>query len=334
MRKLPMKIRLFLMTRFLVLPVLAVAALAAIATAAVPPPNLDRAISAQKALAQKQPSAEVWNDLGNLLQLAGRVNEAREAYEHALSLDAKLVSAHYNLGLLLRQAGEQRKAMDHFRDVVEIAPGDAWAWFQVGALQEARGAQKAAIDAYARAYALDPRLSFGDVNPQVIDSKLTTQSLLRAQSERPAATEAPRAYEDPRHIAKLLLPTPQPGAAPAATAAPDVAAAPTAAPAAPTATTARPGLATGQQVLGPGDLRAGSKAGGVTQPGQGRAAPPPNPAYSDLLRQQLELQQEQQRQLEEGGAAPEAAPAPEGIYIPGVRSSGQLSLTLEEWQPS
>jgi len=330
-----MKIRLFLMTRFLLLPVLAVAAMAAIATAAVPPPNLDRAIAAQKALAQKQPSAEVWNDLGNLLQLAGRVGEAREAYERALSLDAKLVSAHYNLGLLLRQAGEQRKAMDHFRDVVEIAPGDAWAWFQVGALNEARGAEKPAVDAYARAYALDPRLSFGDVNPQVIDSKLTTQSLLRAQRERPAATEAPRAYEDPRHIAKLLLPTPQPGAAPAATAAPDVAAAPAAAPTAPTATTARPGLATGQQVLGPGDLRAGSKSGGVTQPGQGRVAPPSaNPAYSDLLRQQLELQQEQQRQLEEGGAAPEAAPAPEGIYVPGVRSSGQLNLTLEEWQPS
>lgn len=325
-----MKVRLFLMTRFLVLPVLAVAALAAIATAAVPPPNLDRAIAAQKALAQKQPSAEVWNDLGNLLQLAGRVDEAREAYEHALSVDAKLVSAHYNLGLLLRQAGEQRKAMDHFREVVDLAPNDAWAWFQVGALQEARGAEKPAVDAYARAYALDPRLSFGDVNPQVIDSKLTTQSLLRAQTERPAATEAPRAYEDPRHIAKLLLPTPPPsGAVPAATPTPEVAAAPTAA----TATTAKPGLATGQQVLGPGDLRAGSKTGGVTQPGQGRGAPPsPNPAYSDLLRQQLELQQEQQRQEEGGAAAPE--PAPEGIYVPGVRSSGQLSLTLEEWQPS
>ena len=65
MRKLPMKIRL------LVLPVVAAIALAALATAAVPPPNVDRAIAAQRALAQKQPTAEVWNDLGNLLQLAG-----------------------------------------------------------------------------------------------------------------------------------------------------------------------------------------------------------------------------------------------------------------------
>jgi len=314
--------------RLLVLPVVAAVALAALAAAAVPPPTVDRAIAAQRALAQRQPTAEVWNDLGNLLQLAGHEAEAREAYEHALSLDAKLVSAHYNLGLVLRQAGEEGKARDHFREVVELAPNDAWGWFQLGALHEARGAQRAAVDAYARAYALDPRLSFGDVNPQVIDSKLTTESLLRAQRERPAATEAPRAYEDPRHIAKLLLPQPPPGATPGATpapAGPEVAGAP--------ATAGQPAAGADQRV-GPEDIRAGNQVGGVVKPGQDRAMPqqPGLSNYSDLLRQQLELQQEQQRQLEEGGAPPEATP--EGVYVPGVRSSGQLSLTLEEWQPS
>ena len=324
MRKLPMKIRL------VALPLIALGAIAALAAAATPPPNIERAIAAQRLLTQKQPTAEVWNDLGNLLQLASHDAEAREAYEHALSLDAKLVSAHYNLGLLLRQAGEERQAMDHFEEVVEIAPGDAWGWFQLGALREARGAQKAAVDAYARSYALDPRLSFSDVNPQVIDSKLTTESLLRAKDERPAGSAAPRAYEDPRHIARLLLPqTPAgtaPGATPGATPVPEVAAAP------PTTTTQPNAPAT----LGPQDIRTGSQVGGLTRPGQGTgrpSQPPPNPAYSDLLRQQLELQQEQQRQLEEGGAAPSEA-TPEGVYVPGVRSSGQLSLTLEEWQPS
>ena len=329
-RKLPIKVRL------LVLPVLAVAAVAALATAAVPPPNIDRAVAAQRALAQRQPTAEVWNDLGNLLELAGRDDEAREAYEKALALDPKLVSAHYNLGLLLRQAGEERPAMKHFREVVELAPRDAWAWFQVGSLNEARGAERAAVDAYARAFALDPRLSFGDVNPQVIESKLTTQSLLRAQKERPAGADAPRAYEDPRHIAQLLLPQPPPaGAAPAATPTPgELATAPPA-----PATVTRPGVPADQRTVGPQDIRAGSKVGGVTQPGQGRGAaqPPPNPAYSDLLRQQLELQQEQQRQIEEEGGAGAGAPvepAPEGIYVPGVRSSGQLGQKIEDWRPS
>ncbi|HET9765743.1 MAG TPA: tetratricopeptide repeat protein [Thermoanaerobaculia bacterium] len=325
-RKLPMKIRL------LVLPVLAVAAVAALATAAVPPPNVDRAVAAQRALAERQPTAEVWNDLGNLLELAGHDAEAREAYEKALALDPKLVSAHYNLGLLLRQAGEERDAMKHFRDVVELAPDDAWGWFQVGSLDEARGAEKAAVDAYARAFALDPRLSFGDVNPQVIDSKLTTESLLRAQEERPAGADAARAYEDPRHIAKLLLPQPPPpGSAPAATPTPEVATAPPA-----PAKAARPGVpAADPRTLGPQDIRAGSKVGGVTQPGQGRnPQPPPNPAYSDLLRQQLELQQEQQRQMEEdGGADAPVEAAPEGIYVPGVRSSGQLGQAIQDWRP-
>lgn len=315
---------------FLVLPF---AGLVALAAAAVPPPNLERALAAQRALAQKEPSAEVWNDLGNLLQLAGRNDEAREAYEKALERDSKLVSVHYNLGLLARQAGDERQAVQHFEEVVELAPGHAWGWFQLGALREARGAEKAAVDAYARAYALDARLSFGDVNPQVIDSKLTTEALLRAQKERPPAAEAPRVYEDPRHIAKLLLPQPPPAAAPGATPVPPAPGEPAVA-----AVPSQPGAPGGpklpadQRVLTPQDLRSGSQAGGVTAGGHpgGRPQPQPNPAYSDLLRQQLEFQQEQQRQMEEGGGGGE--PTPEGVYVPGVRSSGQISQTIEDWR--
>ncbi|HXT20901.1 MAG TPA: tetratricopeptide repeat protein, partial [Thermoanaerobaculia bacterium] len=307
------------------------AAIAALAAAAVPPPNLERAVAAQRALAQKQPTAEVWNDLGNLLQLGGHNDEARAAYEQALQRDPKLVSAHYNLGLLLRQAGEERQAAKHFEEVVELEPGHAWGWFQLAALAEARGSDRTAVDAYARAYALDPRLSFSDVNPQVIDSKLTTEALLRAEKERPAATEAPRAYEDPGHIAKLLLPgVPAPAATPSPAAGePAVAAAP-----ATSGTPGTPKLPADQHVLSPQDLRAGgagNQAGGVTATGPGGQPrqPQPSPAYSDLLRQQLELQQEQQRQLEGGEPAQDA---PEGVYVPGVRSSGQVSQTIEEWR--
>ncbi len=318
------------LVRHPLLLVLPFAGLLALAAAAVPPPNIERALAAQRALAQKEPSAEVWNDLGNLLQLAGRNEEAREAYEKALERDAKLVSAHYNLGLLQRGAGNERQAVGHFEEVVELEPAHAWGWFQLGALREARGAGKAAVDAYARAYALDARLSFGDVNPQVIDSKLTTEALLRAQKVRPPAAEAPRVYEDPRHIAKLLLPQP-PAAAPGATPAPPAPGEPAVA-----AVPGQPGapkLPADQRVLTPQDLRSGSQAGGVTASGPGgqpgRPQPQPNPAYSDLLRQQLEFQQEQQRQMEEGGAV-EATP--EGVYVPGVRSSGQISQTIEEWR--
>lgn len=322
--------KLLTVPRLLLLPVVALVALAA---AAVPPPNIDRALDAQRALVHRHPTAEAWNDLGNLLELASDAAGARDAYDKALELDPELASAHYNLGLLLRGAGDDRKAMSEFREVVEVAPDDAWAWFQIGSLLEARGSESAAVNAYGRAFALDPRLSFGDVNPQVIDSKLTTQALLRAQEERPATSDAARAYEDPRHIAKLLLPQ-VPAGAPAVAAAP--AAPATTAPSsaegrrsAPAAAATAPG---DSKVLGPEDLRAG-RAGGVAgsnrppQPGD-YGSRPSEPGYSDLLRQQLELQQQQQQEIENGEGGEVAPEVPAGVYVPGVRSSGQISQVL------
>jgi tetratricopeptide (TPR) repeat protein len=296
------------------------------AVAAVPPPNVERALAAQRTLVQRQPTAERWNDLGNLLQVAGRLEEARSAYEKALGLDPKLVSAHYNLGLLQRQAGKEGDAMDHFRQAVELAPADAWAWFQIGSLHEAHGAEGPAVRAYARAFALDPRLTFADVNPQVIDSKLVTQALIAAQKEVPPGSEAPRDYEDPRHIATLLLPQPPPAPTPAAAA--NGATPPPAAAA--TAKATRPSA-----VLRPQDLRPGSQVGGVTGQGSGHRPPqnlsPDTPGYSELLRQQLELQQQQQEELEGGQPQPEGVePPPVGIYVPGTRSSGQLDQRLDQ----
>jgi tetratricopeptide (TPR) repeat protein len=323
-------LRVTTLRKLLIVPVIALVAYAA---AAVPPPTLEKAVIAQRALAEKQPSAKVWNDLGNLLQLAGHDAEAQDAYDRALELDSKLVSAHYNAGLLARSAGDEGKALDHFHQVVELDPRSGWGWFQIGSLEEARGAEGTAIEAYARAYALDPRLSFGDVNPQVIDSKLTMQALLAASGERPPAAEAARAYEDPRHIAKLLLPTlPAASNAPAPSSAPTATARRPSVPVPPSPAAEAAAAAGSNKVLRPQDLPA-RQAGGVTnprpvpQPGD-IGANPGDPGYSDLLRQQLELQQQQQQELESGEGAPPDAGA--GVYVPGVQSSGQLEQELQD----
>jgi tetratricopeptide (TPR) repeat protein len=309
LRKIPIVLQL--LVPFLVL--------VAFAAAAVAPPALERAVDAQRKLVQEQPTAERWNDLGNLLQLSGANEQARQAYDNALTIDPKLASAHYNLGLLLRQAGEERRAQAAFRQVVELEPTNAWGWYQLGALDEADGAQGAAVRAYARAFALDPRLSFSDVNPQVIDSKLTTRALLEAQDELPAGAEAPLAYEDPRHIRKLLLPQPPP-AAPTPTPEPGVAG------------TGGAATSHGSRVLRPQDLRPGSRigsVGGATPPGMGRqgGVASESPGYSELLRQQLELQQEQeQMQMDQQGTEEGSV----GVYVPGVRSSAQLRQRLDD----
>jgi tetratricopeptide (TPR) repeat protein len=324
-----------LRNKLVLLAALVVAASLA-AGAALPPPNLDRTLAAQQALIASKPTAERHNDLGNLLLLAGRAAAAQEAYEEALRLDPDLISGHYNLALLFQQRGEGRKAMRHFRAVVERQPDHARAWFQIGFLHETAGAEGPAVRAYGRAYLLDPRLSFADENPQVLDSKLTTRSLLAAQSKISAAGEAPRHYEEPRRIAGLLLPAAPPagtgpgGEAPAET----TAAAPAArvVPAIPGGP-ADPLAASGDRVLGPQDLRPGSRVGEVTTaPGvRGSVTHLPRGGeegdYGELLRQRL-MQQEEMRRLEEAGG--DGGPTPPPYYLPGPRTTGQLEQRLED----
>lgn len=177
-------------------------------TAASPPPNLDRALQAQLELARQRPTdAGVFNDLGNLLRLAGRMSEAEEAYRRSLELDAEKVSAHYNLALLLARGGDVGGAVSELERVVELDPEHAWAQYQLGALLESKGAEAQALKAYVRAFSLNPELAFPEVNPQVIDNRLLTEALLLAHRTAPTSLQAPNAYEDPSRIAHLLVPS-------------------------------------------------------------------------------------------------------------------------------
>jgi tetratricopeptide (TPR) repeat protein len=189
--------------RYALLAVLLAAA--ALATHAGTPPNLGNAIAAQQALAAEQPAdPAVHNDLGNLLLLAGRDEEAEAAYDRALELDAELMSARFNLALLLARRGREATALRHLRKVVDAEPAHSWAWFEMGAIHERRGKRDAAVEHYARAYALNPDLSFAEHNPQVIDSRLLTESLIAAFERWPTSPRPPQDYEDPLRIAGLL----------------------------------------------------------------------------------------------------------------------------------
>lgn len=331
------------MRKLILLVALATAASLA-ARAALPPANLGRTLAAQQALVDREPTAERYNDLGNLLLLADRRDDARAAYQEAIALDETLVSGHYNLGLLLHGDGERRTALRHFRRVVDLQPGHARAWFQIGLLHEQSGAQGAAVRSYARAYSLEPRLSFPDENPQVLDSALTTRALLLAGKEVSTAAEAPRAYEEGRRIASLLLPAPPPTEAVAA-ATPEPTRDPATAGREPAARPPSAGVpilplpgeeqaAGGREgrVLGPQDLQPGSRVGEVTTaPGvQGRVTHLPQQEeaadYGELLRQRLMQQREmQQHQFDEGGEVVESP-----YYVPGPRSTGQLEQRLED----
>lgn len=229
------------------------------AAAAAVPQNLPAALEKQQRLAAERPrDAAVFNDLGNLLVMAGQPPEAESAYRHAVEIDPHRLSALYNLGLLLLQEGKSAEARQLFEKVLEIEPRHAWAHYQLGAIHERKGDKSRAVREYAQAFRLDPQLAFREVNPQIVENGVVTESLLLAYRRQSSASEAPPIYDERSRIRELLVQEPGKDAAAEARAA----APPPAAP--PPAQGAPGGRST---VLRPRDLSGGSNLGQASPPG-------------------------------------------------------------------
>src|SRR4029079_8638425 len=89
--------------------------LAALAAIAATPPNLAKAIEAQRRLTAERPSdAGAVRDRRHLLVLAHRTDEAEAAYRQAITLDPERASALFNLGLLEQQRGDLKGGVGLF----------------------------------------------------------------------------------------------------------------------------------------------------------------------------------------------------------------------------
>jgi len=315
------------------------AAIVAIAAKAAVPPNIARTLEAQRRLAAERPTdPAVFNDLGNVLLLAGQPAEAETAYRQAIELDPNKTTALFNLALLLQQRNELKEALQLYRKVVKLEPRHAWAHYQSGTLYEAGGQQSKAIDEYAQAFALDPQLAFPEVNPHIVENKLVTEAMMRAYRNDFTVSQAPRVYDDPNRIATLLVPPPatqgdkdqtarqaeQPGAQGRQPAA---------------AGKAQPGP--GATVLRERDLQ--RNAAGQAQPQgrgvQGVGVPGSRQTPPRGLREWNRPEPTIQEVPSEGVPAEEApapviTPPPGGVYYrPGIQSTGRLGLQLAPSPP-
>jgi tetratricopeptide (TPR) repeat protein len=89
------------------------------------------------------------------LELAGRGDEARAAYEAVLDRDPNLVSARINLGRLLHTAGRLVEAEALYRAAHEQDAKSALAAFNLGVALEDQGKTEAAVAAYRTVLELD-----------------------------------------------------------------------------------------------------------------------------------------------------------------------------------
>ncbi len=339
----------------------ALVALAALA-ASPAPSNLNKALEAQRQLTEKRPQdSGVWNDYGNLLLLANHPDEAESAYRHAVELDPKKASALFNLGLLEQQHGHRKEALALYQQVIANEPQNAWAHYQIGSIYESLKLEKKAISAYSRAFTLDPQLAFRDVNPQVVDSKLVTQSMLTAYREGAKGGDAPKVYDDPGRIAGLLVPPPATAAGTPAAPPADTTAKPESKRRQPTAPkgavvpgaavpgAAVPGAAVpgSGAVLSEGNIEHGSGVGQALPPGQTRPSNLPGPARGvrpgspvqaqPWVRPQTNVDQDEEEGNNIYVPPPPPIPQPPAngvIYQPSLPSSGRLDIRAIPGHPN
>lgn len=112
------------------------------------------------------------------LELAGRSDEASDAYKAALELDRTLISARINLGRLLHAARKPAEAESLYRTALEQDPRNAVAAFNLGVALEDQGKLDAAIVAYTRTL---------DIDADYADAHFNLSRLLESRGDRQGA---------------------------------------------------------------------------------------------------------------------------------------------------
>jgi tetratricopeptide (TPR) repeat protein len=114
------------------------------------------------------------------LELAGRFEEAREAYEAVLQRDPQLVGARINLGRLLHAAGSLSEAEALYRTALKQHPDNALAAFNLGVALEDQGKTGDAAEAYRSALAVDDEYADAHYNlSRLLEAQGDVRSALR-----------------------------------------------------------------------------------------------------------------------------------------------------------
>ena len=161
-------------------------------------------------------SAQLHNQLGQLLREKGFPKDSETEFERAVDADPTLFSAWYNLGLVRQARGDYPGALFAYHRTLHYRKGHSAALFQLGLMEEQRHNTDQAVAYYAKAYSINPTLLDVRVNPRIIDSKLTGLALLTLYPIQHAKDstqfEPTPDYYVQRNLPEAEAPSPQPAA--------------------------------------------------------------------------------------------------------------------------
>ena len=136
--------------------------------------NDEAAQAYQQAVAAKPDDPGYYNNLGNVLARAGKIDDARAAYTKSAELDpTKAATAWRNFGISLYNANRGGDAIEPLQKSAELDPKNAQTWYLLGACLIYKMTVKkvgdkdvpefapGTIEAYQKAVELDPNGPFG-----------------------------------------------------------------------------------------------------------------------------------------------------------------------------
>ena len=95
-------------------------------------------------------------EIGETLQKVGKLEEAVDAYNKALSLKPDYADAYNNMGCALKDQGKLKEAVASFKKALAIKPNLAVAYNNMGSALKDQGKLEGAIEAYNKALAIKP----------------------------------------------------------------------------------------------------------------------------------------------------------------------------------
>ena len=144
--------------------------------------NDDAAQAYQQAIAAKPDVPGYYNNLGNVLARAGKIEEAKAAYTKSAGLDPpNAATAWRNFGISLYNANRLGDAVEPLQKAAELDPKNAQTWYllgaslvykmttkKVGSKEEVQFAP-GTIEAYEKAVELDPNGTWGQQAKQGLE---------------------------------------------------------------------------------------------------------------------------------------------------------------------
>ncbi len=101
--------------------------------------------------------AQLYNNMGFILEMSRKRTDAKFAYQHALALNPNLVTARKNLAFVLQANQDYDEAIREYQEILKKHPKDAELWNRLGFVYELQYKSKPAVAAYKKAIQADPK---------------------------------------------------------------------------------------------------------------------------------------------------------------------------------